>query len=261
MLCPICSTVLNPGTQMCGECGTTIDRMERQVQTSHFGTEIGYGAALCAGIEGYIRMCEVLPLLEIGAVVNEYMERLLPQIQADGGQINWYNGEKIVAFFGLSDTLTPNEAPSWAVRAALHLHETFAEFSAELFHSYASDIELELRVGVATGELLRGALGDAALARPAWSKRSPTQLAEGGRPHYRRIVIGDTVNRAVQLEYEANPGHIVTDRATALIAKDFECSSMGMHQMRRRGTSVELFNVLGPRFAMPVPKVFQTQSA
>ncbi len=262
MLCSICFSVLPVGNQLCSECGATIDRVERQVKATERVTEIRAGAALCAGVEGYIRLCEVLPLQEVGAIVNEYLERLLPQIQADGGQINWYNGEKIVAYFGLSDEVSSAEAPARAVQAALRLHETFAQFNEELLHSYARDLELELRVGVASGELLRGTLGDAAIERPAWSRRgNSTSSLERSQPRYRRVVIGDVMNLAVQLEYEARPGHILTDLATREAAPEFEFKPLGPFTVRRRAIPIEVFSVIGPCLSAELHEVFNLQLA
>lgn len=254
MLCSICSNEISIGNRLCPECGATLDRVERQVKAKERGTELWNGAALCAGVEGYIRLCEVLPLVEVGAIVNEYLERLLPQIQADGGEINWYNGDKIMAYFGLAEEVPPAEAAARAVQSALRLHETFAEFNAELFNSYARDVELELRVGIASGELLRDTLGDAALSRPAWSRRAAREPGES-RPRFRRLVIGDALNLALQLEYEARPGHILTDRATMQAAPDFEFKPLGERIVRRRSLPLEVFSVIGPRIKTETPEL------
>ena len=259
MLCPICSNQIAVGYQLCPECGATLDRVERQVKANENQAEIQNGAALCAGVEGYIRLCEVLPLLEVGAIISEYLERLLPEVQAGGGQINWYNGDKILAYFGFGGALSPAEAATQAVQTALRMHETFAEFSAELFHSYASDLELELRVGIASGELLRGALGDAALARPAWANPNHRPHPENTRPRYRRIVIGDAVNLAQQLEYEARPGHVLTDYATKVAAPGFEFKPAGMRIVRRRSKPVEVFSVIGPHMSFEEKEAFLSQ--
>lgn len=247
MICTICSSELPVGNLLCLECGTTIDRVAQQVKASEAAMEIQPGAALCASVEGYIRLCEALPLPEVGAIVNEYLDRMLPQVQADGGQINWYSGEKIVAYFGFNDTLTSFPPAVYAVQSALRLHHTFAEFCGELLHGYARDLELDLRIGIASGELLRGSLGDAALQRPAWSRRASVE-ALPNRPRYRRIVIGDMMNLAMQLEYEARPGHIVTDAATyEATAEHFDFVSLGISNMRRRAGSVGVYSVIGPK--------------
>ena len=246
MLCPICSTELELGNRLCNECGTTIDRVEQQVKAQEPAMEVRDGSALCASIEGYIRLCEILPLSEVGAIVNEYLSRLLPQIQADGGQINWYAADKITAYFGFSEATDYYTPAARAIHAALKMHQTFAEFGLELLNSYAADIELEFRVGIASGEMLRGSLGDATLQKPPWSRRE--SHADSLRLRQRRIVVGDVVNLAVQLEYEARPGHVLVDAPTAQAAADqFEFNSLGRHSLRRRGGPVELFSVVGPR--------------
>ena len=255
MLCAICSTELPVGTQLCSECGATIERVEQQVKAQQESEpEIRPGTALCASIEGYIRLCEILPLTEAGAIVGEYLHRLLPPIQADGGQINWYNGEKIVAYFGFSQLTDYYTPAARAVHAGLELHKIFAEFGLELIHSYAADLELELRIGLATGEMLRGSMGDASLQRPAWSRQN--SISEPPRERHRRMVIGDVVNLATQLEYEARPGHIVADGATVAGAQQqFEFTSLGMHSLRRRTAPVEIFSVVGLRTDLVQPAI------
>lgn len=248
MLCPICSKEVTAGTTLCVDCGATINRVKQQVKENETTMELTIGAALCASIEGYIGLCERLPLPEVGAIVGEYLERLLPKLQAAGGQINWHSGDKIIAYFGFYTLPDHYAAAERAVFAALSMHQAFAEFSAELLDSYARNVELELRIGIASGEMLRGSLGDPALARPNLFKLKNGQLDVENRQRYRRIVIGDTVNLAAQLEYEAKPGHILTDKTTQQLAQNlFDFTSLGTRSLRRRTRPIEVFNVMGPR--------------
>jgi class 3 adenylate cyclase len=250
MLCPICSKPIPTGATLCQDCGATLNRVEQKVREKENENkmEMASGSALCASIEGYIRLCELLPLPEVGAIVGEYLERLLPKIQAGGGQVNWHSGDKVVAYFGfytLPDHYSPAER---AVMTALSMHQAFAEFTAELLDSYARDVELELRIGIATGELLRGSLGDPALARPNVLQASNGKVEVQKRQRYRRIVIGDAVNLAMQLEYEARPGHILTDKPTQQLAQNlFEFTALGPRVLRRRARPVDVFSIAGPR--------------
>lgn len=229
MRCPICLSKIQPGAKLCAECGATINRVTRRIEAGNQQGQLIEASVLCAGVEGYIRLCEKLPLLEVSAIVNEYLERLLPTIERFGGKLDSFNGEKILAVFSHPDK---TQAAKNSLHCAFKLHQVFVMFWQELLESYARDLELELRVGIASGEILVSTLG----------------VSGQAGYFYHPATIGDAVNYAFQLEYEARPGHIITDQATFEQAADtFDFAPVGKRTLRRRSTPIALFDVIGPK--------------
>lgn len=226
MRCPICWSEIRLGDKFCTECGATLNRVTHQIEKGKQQGQPIQASIMCVGVEGYIRLCEKLPLLEVNAVVNEYLERLLPAVERFGGKLDSFYGEKILAIFAQVDT---DQAAKNVLQCAFKLHQIFAIFCEELMESYARDVELELRIGIASGEVL---------VAPA-KKTSDI---------FHPAALGDAVNYAYQLEYESRAGHIITDETTANRATEaFNFVKVDERLLRRRSKPVTLFDVIGPK--------------
>ena len=87
---------------------------------------------------------------QVKNLIDGCFERLVADIDAFGGRVDKIIGDAIVALFG-APTAHEDDAER-AVRAALRMQETLAAHTAEL------DVDIRMRVGVNTGEVLVGAL-------------------------------------------------------------------------------------------------------
>ena len=117
-------------------------------------------------------------------LIDGCFERLVADIDAFGGRVDKIIGDAIVALFG-APTAHEDDAER-AVRAALRMQETLAAHTAEL------DVDIRMRVGVNTGEVLVGA------------------LRAGGD----YTAMGDVVNTANRLQAAAQPGEVLVGTAT-----------------------------------------------
>jgi CheY-like chemotaxis protein/class 3 adenylate cyclase len=143
-------------------------------------------SVLFSDICGFTTMSGRLPPREVIDMLNEYFDRLCPVIKAEGGDIDKFIGDAIMAVF---DTLPGRDpAPVRAVRAALGMQEALADFNR------GRAIQLAMRIGVNTGPVVRGDIG----------------------PAFRRefAVIGDTVNKANRYEGNAPPGGVLVSQST-----------------------------------------------
>jgi adenylate cyclase len=177
---------------------------------------------LFVDIRRFTSLAEVLPPARLIGILNRYFERMLTVVEAEGGIVNKFGGDSLLAVFGSPLNPTTDHAER-AVRAALRMRVALAEFNLE----QAAEEMPELRVGfgLATGELVAGNIGSA-------RKREYT-------------VIGDPVNLAARLQ-ELTPElgadvlmNATTARGAARVA---HFRSLGNIEIRGRAEPVEVFS-------------------
>lgn len=194
--CPSCSTPYAAGQKFCMECGASLAGgapgpalpSKPRVPNSALPEERRWVTVLFADISGYTAMAERMDAELVKAMVDRCLRRLGEQVERFGGTVDKYIGDNVMAIFGAP--VAHEDDAERAIRAALAMQEAIVEI----------DPELQLRVGINTGDVLAGS------------------LAEGGY-----TVIGDTVNVAARLQAAAEIGTI----------------TVGERTMRATGTAVE----------------------
>jgi class 3 adenylate cyclase/tetratricopeptide (TPR) repeat protein len=163
------------GARFCPDCGQDLRLRgdERRIVT-----------VLFADLVGYTTISESRDPEHVKNLIDGCFERLVADIDAFGGRVDKIIGDAIVALFG-APTAHEDDAER-AVRAALRMQETLAAHTAEL------DVDIQMRVGVNTGEVLVGA------------------LRAGGD----YTAMGDVVNTANRLQSAARPGEVLVGTAT-----------------------------------------------
>jgi class 3 adenylate cyclase len=164
--CPSCHADVPAGARFCPECGQDLRLRgdERRIVTVVFADLVGYTA-----------LSETRDPEHVKNLIDGCFERLVADIDAFGGRVDKIIGDAIVALFG-APTAHEDDAER-AVRAALRMMETLEQASSEL------EVDIRMRVGVNTGEVLVGA------------------LRAGGD----YTAMGDVVNTANRLQAAARP--------------------------------------------------------
>ncbi|HMD57163.1 MAG TPA: adenylate/guanylate cyclase domain-containing protein [Solirubrobacteraceae bacterium] len=146
---------------------------------------------LFADLSGYTAISERLDPEAVKALVDRCMGRLGEEVDRVGGSVDKYMGDNVMAIFGAP--VAHEDDPERAVRAAIAMQTAMGELNERLLADY--EVEFALRVGVNTGEVLAGKVGEA------------------------YTVIGDAVNVASRLQTSAAPGTVTvgerTQRATS----------------------------------------------
>jgi CheY-like chemotaxis protein/class 3 adenylate cyclase len=150
-------------------------------------------SVLFSDVVGFTRLSTSLSPREVIELLNAYFDVLCPIIKEEGGDIDKFIGDAIMAVFDER----PGRAPPAvrAVRAALAMQEAMVAFNA------GRSITVETRIGINTGPVVRGDLGSRVFRRDY-------------------TVIGDTVNRANRYEMQCPPGRVLISQTTRERAGD-----------------------------------------
>src|SRR3954451_6781870 len=219
--CPSCGAESPPGAKFCIDCGTPLGGWTRAAsaappspasapaaaQTGQgaglFGGQLpgagaGWGPAaslpeerrkatvLFADLSGYTAIAEGMDPEAVKSFVDRALQRLGQEVLRYGGTVDKYIGDNVMAVFGAP--VTHEDDPERAVRAGLAMQAAMDEINTDI--EAATDVTFSLRVGINSGEVLAGQVGDG------------------------YTVIGDVVNVASRLQSAARPGSVTVGETT-----------------------------------------------
>jgi adenylate cyclase len=187
--------------------------------------EIVECSVLFVDIRRFTALAEVLPPARLIGTLNRYFERMVVEVEAEGGIVNKFGGDSLLAVFGSPLNPMADHAER-AVRAALRMRDALKEFNRD--QAAAEMPELRVGFGLATGELVAGNVG---------SNRK-----------LEYTVIGDPVNLAARLqELTTSLGAdiLVNARTAELAGEAASLRSFGEIDVRGRAERVEVFVVEG----------------
>ncbi|HEX8646488.1 MAG TPA: adenylate/guanylate cyclase domain-containing protein [Thermoleophilaceae bacterium] len=205
--CPVCGTVNPAEAKFCMNCGSQLAAPAAgapappgppaPAPASGLGLPPGAAArpepppeerrqvtVLFADLSGYTAVSERMDPEAVKALVDRALKRLADEVRRYGGTVDKYIGDNVMALFGAP--VAHEDDAERAVRAALGMQDAMGEVNAGL----PDGVTFALRVGLNTGEVLAGAVGD----------------------DY--TVVGDTVNVASRLQSAAVPGTVVVGERT-----------------------------------------------
>jgi class 3 adenylate cyclase len=149
--------------------------------------------------------------------MSEFFEAMSQEIRREGGTIEKFIGDAIMAVFGVP--ATHEDDALRAVRAAERMLERLARLNA----GRDGDARIQVRIGINTGEVLAA-----------------------GEPGGDLLVTGDTVNVAARLQELADPGSIlVGDRTARAIRGCFHVKPLEALEVRGRSGPVGAWIVRG----------------
>ena len=141
---------------------------------------------LFADLSGYTAASERMDPERVKALVDQALRRLGEEVERFGGTVDKYIGDNVMALFGAP--VAHEDDAERAVRAGLGMQDAMGEINERLAVSH--DATFELRVGINTGEVVAGAVGDA------------------------YTVVGDAVNVASRLQSAAQRGSVTVGERT-----------------------------------------------
>ena len=164
---------------------------------------------LFADLRGFTTLAEGMPAHDLVALLNRYLDRMSAAIEVEGGIIDKYIGDEIMALFG-APVAAPDGADR-AVRAALGMRGALAAFNREL--AAEGRPPLAFGVGINTARVVAGNIG---------SRR---------RLNY--SVIGDGVNLAARLQPLTRRAEFAAD---IIVSETTRAALGGRYSLRPLGT-------------------------
>jgi adenylate cyclase len=161
---------------------------------------------------------------EIVALLNEYFTEMVDCVMAEGGVVDKYIGDNIMAVFG-APVSRPDDAQR-AVRSALHMREALVKLNTRF--EERGWPTLRFGIGIHTGEVVAGNIGSAK------------------RMEY--TVIGDAVNLASRLETKTKElaCDLLISEATYARCKDvIDGEPAGEVKVKGREQIVQIYKVRG----------------
>ena len=218
LVCPVCGTRIPPGRKFCGECGrdlsepaetVPLDYSEPQSYTpKHLADKILTGRS---AIEGERKLVTVLfadvanstsvfgrlDPEQVHDIMDGCFRILMDEVHRYEGTINQFTGDGVMALFGAP--IAHEDHAQRACHASLAIQKAFVSYGEKLERDHG--IEFKMRIGLNTGLVVVGAIGDDL------------------RMDY--TAQGDTSNLAARMESSAEPGAVLVSQSTYRLSKDF----------------------------------------
>jgi len=174
---------------------------------------------LFADIRSFTTISEKMQPGELFQYLNSYLGKAGPIIRANGGFIDKYIGDAIMALFP--------ENPMQAVKAGIELLEAVAQYNQDNLNS--GKPELRIGIGVHTGKLMLGTIGE-------------NERMDG-------TVIADAVNAASRIEQltrKYNAEFLVSGTVAELTKEQYHHRFIDSVVLTGKQEVTEIFEVLGP---------------
>jgi adenylate cyclase len=200
-----------------------IDQMMASNQLPALGGETREVTAFFSDLEGFSAISERMTPSELVAFMNEYLSAMTDIIEAEGGYVEKYIADSIVAVFGAP--VHDADHARHAAAAALRCRERLDELNrtSPAFHG----IKVAHRMGLNSGEALVGNIG---------SKR-----------RFNYSVMSDAVNVASRLE-GANKYYgttiIASETTVAATGTAFEWRELDAVRVKGRTTPLKIYELL-----------------
>jgi class 3 adenylate cyclase/DNA-binding response OmpR family regulator len=147
---------------------------------------------LFSDIQGFTRLSETMASQQVISFLNTYMTAMTGVIEEEGGVIDKFIGDGIMAVF--TPTSEDDNHALRAVRAGIRMQKRLYSLRKEWAASRPELAGMQIRVGVNTGEVVSGNIG------------SETRMDY--------TVVGDNVNVASRLESVSRAGEVCISEST-----------------------------------------------
>jgi len=199
---------------------TVLNSMTRSgFQNILVASEIITATVVFIDICGFTSLAEVLPPTAVVTLLNTYFDQATKEIIMQGGYIDKFIGDAIMAVFRGDFHLDRAIDAALAVRTVVQANQTTLPDGKAY--------QPELSIGINAGEMVAGNIGSASLKR------------------FGHTVIGDAVNVSQRLQTVADPGQILITEATyELVKESFQCQPTKKFSLKDRAAPIMVYEVI-----------------
>jgi class 3 adenylate cyclase/tetratricopeptide (TPR) repeat protein len=177
---------------------------------------------LFVDVKGSMGLSEDLDVEQWYSIMGRFFETLSDGVHRFEGRVDRFTGDGVMAVFGAP--LAYEDHARRAAHAALHLQAELASYTSELAHT--PGLELSVRMGLNSGEVVVGSIGDDLSLEYA--------------------AIGRTAGLAQRMEALARSGTIAVSENTAkLISGYFQLGELGMFDVKGARARLRVYELLG----------------
>ena len=187
LVCGSCGTELSPNSKFCNECGAAV-----AIATTP--AEYKQVTVLFADVVHSMDIAAAVGAERLREIMTELVTRAAAVVQRYGGTVDKFTGDGIMAVFGAPAALEDHAVR--ACLAALGIQEEAKQLAIGI--AERDGVELQLRVGLNSGQVIAGEMGSAALGYTA---------------------IGEQVGMAQRMESVAPPGEVMLSASTARLVE------------------------------------------
>lgn len=190
----------------------------REFETSLLASDIVEGTVIFIDICSFTTISENASPDVVVKLLNNYFDVMVKEIIAQGGYVDKFIGDAIMAVFQGNYHLDRAIDACLAVRRQI---EKLPEVLDEL------NYKPKVSIGINGGEMISGNIGSIGLKRLDYT------------------VIGDSVNTAQRLQSMAREGQIlITKSSYEQVKESFHCRSIGELQLKNKSAPVGVYEVL-----------------
>jgi adenylate cyclase len=179
---------------------------------------------LFSDIRNFTAMAESLGAHHTVKLLNEFFTLMVDCIQREGGMLDKFIGDAVMAEFGIP--LPRDDDEDRAVRAAIAMHRELRQYNDERFTSFARQ-PIGIRIGVNTDFVVSGNIG------------SPRRMDY--------TVIGDGVNLASRIESackEYGTGLMLSESTFAKLKDRYQTREIDRVILKGKSKPIQIFEVL-----------------
>lgn len=236
--CPSCKAPNPESAKFCNQCGTRLGVVSQTLPRAsytprHLAEKVLKARAalqgerkrvtvLFADIKGSTRLAEQAGAEAWHTILDRFFSILSEAVHRYEGTVNQYTGDGVMALFGAP--IAHEDHAQRACFAALAMQAEVRRFADEL--RLKQGLNLTMRVGLNTGEVIVGRIGDDL------------------RMDY--TAQGLTVNLAARMEHICEPGHVYLTRNTAALVEGyFSLRDLGETPVEGSSTPIPVYDLEG----------------
>ena len=181
---------------------------------------------LFSDIVGFTQISNTLRSRKVAEVLNEYLEEMSRAVFDNGGTVDKFMGDAVLAIFGAPEEVSPNEQVKRAIATAWQMHQSLNELNDRWQKSGVEMPSIRFRCGIHQGTAVVGMFGSA------------------DRADY--TAIGPAVNIASRLQQAADPGSVLISAAVADYLEETEITKCSPLKLKGIDETVLTFSLINP---------------